>query len=462
MSETIHTDLPSNTLKPSNDPTLSPIVPTFFRYVVPSVLSLLAISTASIVDGFFVGNFLGTKALASVNLLIPYLSLLFGVALMLAVGGSVKAGLYIGQNKCDQASDIFNKALACVFVLTIFSVPLSLFFKENLFASLGASPELYPLMGDYFVILTFAMVVQLLGLVLYYFIRADNYPELGMRALLIGSACNIILNGVFIGIFKWGIQGAALATLLSQCVQLSVMLFYFTKKERHLHLAWPKGKWSELIKSSLNGFSEFINEISVGIVILVLHWIISRQSGTEGIAAFSVINYLIFISLMVYYGIVDAMHGLLSQNFGAGKAGRVTAFMQLSILAIAVLSMTLVLALHLFQENIIEFFLEEGANNAKLLAANLIHIIWPLFLFNGFNVLVCAYLTSAEKALPSSTLALFRSLILPISFALILSLSLSGLNFMYALPLAESITFIFACIFMVKFRPSRLIPYTAH
>lgn len=442
--------------KSRTGPTDGPVVLTFFRFVIPSVFSLLAISTASVVDGFFVGNYLGTDALAAVNLLMPYFSLLFGFALMLAVGGSVKAGILIGRKEFSRASEIFSKTLICVFVLNTAAIPLGLLFSEQLFVALGATPELFPLMQSYFNILCVSMLVQLCTLVLYYFIRADNYPTTGMRALLCGAAVNIVLDALFIYVFEWGIQGAALATLLSQCVQLAIIVRYFWARDRHLSLLRPRGGWSELVRTAYNGFSEFINEISIGFVILAIHWIVNRQHGTDGIAAFSVINYLIYISLMVYYGIVDAMHGLLSQNFGAGLTRRVVKFMNLASGSIAVLGAAIVLCCFVWQSAIVEFFLEDTAAQAKGLAENFIRIVWPLFLFNGFNVLICSYLTSAEKAKHSSILALSRSFALPLLLAVTLDFIFSGNAFIYALPLGEGITFILAVVFILQFRPAVL------
>jgi len=441
----------------TSGPTQSPVLATFFRFVIPSVLSLLAISTASVVDGFFVGNFIGADALAAVNVLMPYISLLFGVALMLAVGGSVRAGVSLGRGDVDDASAIFSKTLLAVFTVSLGIIPFAIVFDSKIFTALGAGPELHMLMAEYFFILCFAMVVQLTTLVFYYFVRADNFPSLGMLALLIGAASNIMLDAVFIGVFNLGIQGAALATLLAQCLQLAVILRYFNNKNRNLRIFIPKKNWSDLLKSAYNGFSEFVNEISVGIVILVLHWIINRQSGVEGIAAFSVVNYLIFISLMVYYGIVDAMHGLLSQNIGAGLKRRVSAFMFMAGLSVAVLAFLLVLFLFSFRDYIITFFLEEEAVAARDLANELITLVWPLFLFNGFNVLISAYLTSAERAFHSAILAMSRSLVLPLILALVLNYLYQGYAFIYALPLAEAITFVLAAIFVIHFRPSRLL-----
>ena len=434
-----------------------PVVATFFRFVIPSTLSLLAISTASVVDGFFVGNYLGAGALAAVNLLMPYFALLFGVALMFAVGGSVKASIYIGEKRYASASSLFSQVFFVVLALVVLAVPVSLIFSEYLFAALGAASSLYPLMHSYFEVFCFVMIVQLTCLVMYYFIRADNRPELGMRALMLGAFINVALDALFIGQLGWGIEGAAWATLIGQTIQLIYISSYFFSGRNNLKLSLPVFKIKELGFSAFNGFSEFINEFSIGLVILVFHWVISRQSGIEGIAAFSVVNYLIYISLMVYYGIIDAMHVLLGQNFGAQRLDRVKAFMRIAAVSIATLSIVLMVMLHVFEGPIIKFFLEDDAVQAQQLAQNFLHIIWPIFLFNGFNVLICAYLTSAEQAIHSSIVAMLRSLILPIGFVLLLSLILPGIGFLYAVPAAEALAFVFALIFFVNYRPAILI-----
>ncbi|MFY0640461.1 MAG: MATE family efflux transporter [Bermanella sp.] len=438
-------------------PDKGPLLATFFRFVIPSTLSLLAISTASVVDGFFVGNYLGANALAAVNLLMPYFALLFGIALMFAVGGSVKASIYIGEKKYALASSLFSQVLFVVLGVAILAVPLSLLFSEYLFAALGASSSLYPLMQSYFEVFCFVTIVQLACLVMYYFIRADNKPELGMHALMLGALINIGLDALFIGQFGWGIEGAAWATLIAQVIQLAYISSYFFLGHNNLKLSWPVFKIKELGFSAFNGFSEFINEFSIGLVILVFHWVISRHSGVEGIAAFSVVNYLIYISLMVYYGIIDAMHVLLGQNFGAQRIDRVKGFMRIAAISIATLSVVLVMLLFIFQEGIVGFFLEDDAQQARQLAQNYLHIIWPIFLFNGFNVLICAYLTSAEQAVHSSIIAMLRSLILPIGFVLLLSLVLPDIGFLYAVPIAEALAFVFALIFFVNYRPALLI-----
>ncbi len=435
-----------------------PVVSTFFKFVIPSTLSLLAISTAAVVDGFFVGKYIGEEALASVNLLVPYFGLLFGLALMLAVGGSVKASIAIGKRDVKTASNIYSQVFFSVLAFNLIALPISLYFSDSLFIGLGADRSLFDLMNQYFVVLAPAIVIQLCGLVCYYFFRADNKPQHGMKALILGAITNICLNTLFIGYLGYGIQAAAWATLCAEVVQLLYIFRYFKIPNTNLKLYWPKFNFKTLVQSGCNGFSEFINETSIGFVILVFHWVINLQSGIQGIAAFSVINYFIYISLMVYYGIVDSMHVLLGQNFGAHKIERVVKFMQMAGACIATLTVVQICILFSFEETLVNFFLEDGATKTQALTLDFIHIVWPIFLFSGFNVLASAYLTSAELALQSSVIASLRSLFLPIGLVLLFYIIFDDNNYLYAIPIAEGLTFIIAMVLFYMYSPRRLTP----
>ena len=114
------------------------IVPTFFKYLIPSMLSLIAMTSASLVDGIFIGNYVGVTALGAVNLTIPVTALLFGFAMMLSVGGSVRAGKYLGEKDYTSASSIFSKTLIFVTAYGVLAISLGLFFELELFAGLGA------------------------------------------------------------------------------------------------------------------------------------------------------------------------------------------------------------------------------------------------------------------------------------------------------------------------------------
>ncbi|MFQ3787688.1 MATE family efflux transporter [Halomonas sp. A29] len=442
-----------------HDPILTgPHWPVFFRYALPSVAGLLALTTANIVDGIFIGNFVGGEALAALNLLIPCFAMLFGLALALAIGGTVRAGKYMGEGNTTAASAIFSKSLIATFGLALTAALLGAVFHESLYRLLGASPELYPLMSEYFLLIVWVLVVQLVTMVLYYFIRVDGFPGLATVALVAGAGTNIVLDALLVGYLDYGLRGAAVATGCAQLLQLAILLSYFASKRRRLRFRLRQDGWGEVLKAGGNGISEWINEASVGLVMLLINWLLIISHGVSGVAAFTVVNYLIFLSLMVFYGIADAMHVLLSHNLGAGNARRIRTFMGCGVSVILGLGGVLVLAVWFQGGSLVRLFLDPAADPAITgLADRFLTILWPLFLINGLNVLLSVYLTAMQKPLPSAVVALSRSLVLPGLLLVLIATFFPHWPLLVALPLAEWLTFGLALALFLRFRPQRLV-----
>ncbi|HAO25766.1 MULTISPECIES: MATE family efflux transporter [unclassified Methylophaga] len=443
--------------KTDNDVLNGPIISTFLRYAIPSILGLLAITTASIVDGIFIGQFVSAEGLAAITLLIPFFTLVFAIALMLSIGGAVRAGNYLGQNNIEAASAVFSKCLISIFIVGLLFMSISYMLDRQILSLLGAPEELIALVLPYFHIICMVLVMQVTSMVLYYFIRLDNNQKLATSALVAGALINIVLDAIFIIALEMGLKGAAWATFTAQIIQMLILSVYFVRKQRRLKLILRPGNWSEVAKVSYNGLSEFVNELSGGMVILLLNWLLVIYQGVSGLAAFAVINYLIFISLMIYYGIADALHLLISQNHGAAQARRIHDFVITALAMVFAVSIILVSVLLLYPQWLIQLFLQEGALESQQLSAEFIQLVWPLFAVNGLNVTLSVYLTAMQKPLPSMSVALSRGFILPVGLLLLLSAWLPDKQFLIALPLAEGLTLILAIILCWKYSPGRII-----
>lgn len=433
-----------------------PVISTFLRFALPSVLGLLAITTASIVDGIFVGHFVSSDGLAAINLLIPYLALIFGLALMIAIGGAVRCGHFLGQGMKQAASAVLSKCLVAVLAIGLFFMLLAWILDQQILTLLGTPDTLLPLILPYFHILSAVLVVQIFTMVLYYFVRQDHGQQLATTALVIGALLNIILDAIFIIGLDMGLVGAAWATAIAQGVQLLILMTFFARQQRQLHWSWPS-QWSELRHISLNGLSECINEISGGLVILVLNWLLVTQMDVDGVAAFAVINYLIFVSLMLYYGIADALHLLVSHNHGAGKPQRILHFVFTALAMVLLISLTLTLILLCYPEWLTSLFLDESSVTIRALSSEFISLVWPLFLINGVNVILSIYLTAMQKPKPSMLIAMSRGLLLPVGLLLLLRTIMASPTFLIALPITEWLTFMMAALLFWYFRPSRII-----
>ena len=317
----------------STDAVEGPIVPTFFKYLVPSLVGLIAMTSASLVDGFFIGNYVGVTALAALNLIIPIMTILFGVGMMLSIGGSVRGGKYLGEGDVEAASAIFSKTLISLAIYGFIVISLGLVFEDQIFAGVGATQELFPIMGEYYRIIMPFFFAQFAMIALYFFIRLDGLPNLAAASLAVGAAINVVLDYLFIVVCDWGLTGAAFATGISQCIPLLVMLYYFFWSKRRLKFSFGQKNWKEIFQAAYNGISEFINEISGGIIAFIFNWMMIQRGGIDGVAAITVVNYLLLLGFMVFFSISDTIQVMLSQNFGARQTKRIEDFLKNSVLA---------------------------------------------------------------------------------------------------------------------------------
>ena len=434
------------------------IVPTFYRYLIPSMVGLIAMSSATIVDGIFIGNFVGVPALAAVNLLMPFMALMFGVGLMLSVGGSVRGGKYLGEKNTAAASAIFSKTLIAVIGYGVVVIIIGLVFETYLFRALGAKPMLFALMSEYFRITLPFLIPQLGTIVLYFFIRLDGFPTLTALALVLGSVLNIALDALFVGLFGWGLAGAAWATGIAQLLPFLVLLTYFFSAKRNLRFQVKQAQWKEVFQAAYNGASEFINEISGGVIAFLFNWMLIQRAGVEGVAAITVVNYLLVLGFMVFFSIGDTIQVMVSQNFGAKNSKRIQQFLSIALFNAVLVSACCLIVLSNFSAPLVGLFIDEqGSAETLALATLFIGYIWPVFIFAGINMLISGYLTAIHFAFQSGVVALCRSLILPACFLLSFYFIFADYRFVSALTVAEAVTFLIALGFFLAHTPKKVI-----
>ncbi|NTS78833.1 MATE family efflux transporter [Catenovulum sp. SM1970] len=450
-----------------NNPALSgKVIPTFFYYVLPSIIGLVAITTANLVDGFFVGNYVGADALASITLMVPYFTLLIATALMIAIGGAVSAGKAMGEDNVKKASDIFSQSLIASIVINATFAFLSLFFVDELFGLLSMPEQIHPMAKEYLDVIRWVFILQLTTMVLYYFVRPDSHPILATTALVTGAVLNIILDYWFIVELDYGLAGAAYATAIAQVIQFLVLSYYFFSPKRALKFTWLNHNWALLKQSAFNGVSEFINEMSVGIIFFILNGLMIHRLGVDGVAAFTLVNYFIFLSIMLSYGLADALHLVVSQNFGAKQHIRVKQFLSIAVMTVLSMGLVIVSTLLIWPNAVLGSFVSSNEQTVLEVSYQLLPLILPLFLINGTNIVLTCYLTAIHQPKPSALIATARSLVLPATLLLAFYLWLPDLNFLsptsndfafiIALPLAEWCAFFVALYFVFAHRPTRL------
>lgn len=439
------------------DPIHGNVLRVFFHYAVPAVFGLLAMSSAFMIDGIFLGNYVGSQALAAVNIAAPVWSGLFSVVTMLSVGSSVIAGKYLGQNNLAAAKSIFTKALTCTLIFSLASAILGILFLDPIVRALGANEQLAPLASSYLTVIFRCAPAFLLGFCLYYFVRVDNNPLLASSALLISALLNVVLDWCFIVVLELGIQGAAYATGIAHSIVFFVLVPYFLRADTKLKPTSLRGNWREIFKAVINGFSEFVNEISAGLTTLLVNWIMISRLGVEGVAAYTIVNYLFFSGIMIYYGIGESIEPLVSKNFGARQARKISAYISTALLSTLIIALCVCGILLVSTELLINIFLKPGEEVTTEIAIRFVSFFWPAFVFSGINICLTAYFTACHRPLQSASIALSRSLLLPLLFLFTLPQLFGDIGIFISVPIAEFLTFLLAVTFFVNNTPERIV-----
>ena len=424
----------------------------------PSLLGLIAMTSGSLVDGMFIGNYEGVTALAAVNLIIPITTLLFGVSMMISIGGAVRGGKYLGEKNSTAASAIFSKTLMFMLVYGLIVIALGLVFEAQIFASLGADKTLFPVMSEYYQIIFPFLFFQFIVIQMYFFIRLDGFPNLAAMALAVGAVANISLDYLFIAVYDWGLAGAALATGLSQVMSLMVMLFYFVQPQRNIMFGVQQKNWQEVFQAAYNGISEFINEVSGALIGFIFNWMLIQRAGVTGVAAITLVNYLLFVGFMAYFAISDSIQVIISQNFGARNPQRIRAFLRTAGFMIIAVSAAIISLLLAGSESLIGLFIDvERDSDTLALALKFVAYVWPVFIFAGFTMLISGYLTAVHLPFQSALVASCRSLIMPAGLLMLFYMLLSDYHFVAAISVAEAISFVIAVTLYLYHTPTKVI-----
>jgi MATE family, multidrug efflux pump len=443
------------------DPITGRVVPVFFHYAIPSVIGMLAVTSAGIIDGIFIGNVVGATALAAVNISSPVFALFAAVVFMLVVGGSVMCGKFIGEGNSEAASAIFSQTLYATIATSLLTSAAILLFLDQMISGLGANDELHGLVSDYLVIVVSAAPLLVAGLTLDYFVRVDGQPLLASAALVAFALINISLDWLFIVQLGWGIKGAAWATAIAEGSIFFMLLSHWFGSRCSLRLLsffhCHKLGWGAVLRASYNGFSEFANEMSIGLITLVFNWVMISRLGVEGVAAFTIISYLLYIGLEICYGISESLQPTVSKNLGAKQPRRILQFTLAAVLSALAVGLLLSGLFLLMPEVLISLFLREGEDRTVAIALSFIAFFWPAFLFNGMNLTLSSYFTASHKPMQSATIALSRSLVLPGLGLIFLPRWLGDTGVFVAIPVAESLTFLLALFLLNRNRPADLV-----
>lgn len=428
--------------------------PLIAKYAVPGAVGLVFFSLQSIVDGIIVGNMVGADALAGVSLVVPAYTILTAVAIIIGVGSQAQMSIGMGQGNYVKTKNAFKTGLLSIAVFAaLFCLAINLF-ASPIARFLGAEGDLFTYATDYIRGIMPFVVVAACFYFFDYSLKALGHPRFAMIVMVSSVLLNAGLSIFFVARFGLETFGVGLATGLTSlagCIMSGVVVF---RQMRHNgNLCKKKGhfNWRLLGRIFYNGSSEGVSEIAMGITLFLFNITLLKYVGKEGVAAFSVINYMIFIGTSIFLGISDGTIPVISFNYGAGHWDRIRETVRIVVRTNFIIGTVFLFLLWGCRESIISMFLGGSDNAVASLASEGSKIMGIAFLMNGFNIFSASFFTAIDNAKLSLVIASLRGLVFIVAGITVLP-QLFGLTGIYiTIPLAEFLT-AFAAALLLKRR----------
>ncbi|MGG7162893.1 MATE family efflux transporter [Clostridium ihumii] len=418
------------------------------HYLIPSVLSMLAVSAYVFVDTAFVGYGVGSTALAALNISIPIYSVFTALHCTIGIGGGTLVSIAIGKGDEKEKNKVFSIAVIMAIIVGIILTIIGVIFPKNIASLLGATEEIKPLVSIYIGIISAVSWAFLLVGVLSAFIRNDKNPRLVMIASIVSNLANVILDYVFIFIFDLGIAGAALATAISPIINLLILSTHFLRQRGTLKFS-KVAMESKIIKRIVkNGFGSFILEICGGIIIFILNNIFMKLGGELYVAAYGIIANIAFLGIAVFEGIGQSIQPVVSVNFGAKKRKRILESLKYAVILSMSFGIFIYVIFLLFPEAILKLFTKDDLQLINI-TAKAMRIYFFGYALMGANMVFLYFLQSIEESKMAIFISLSRGIIFVILGLIILTPAFKINGVWFSVSFSEICTFILG-IFILK------------
>ena len=288
------------------------------RFTLPSIAMMIFTSIYGVVDGFFVSNFAGKTAFAAINLIIPYLMVFSTLGFMIGTGGTALISMTLGAGDRKKANEIFSLLTYTAILGGVVLTVLSIAFMRPAAIALGAEGQMLEDAVTYGYIVQLVLTAYILQYAFQSFCIAAEKPNLSLGMTVAAGVTNIVLDALFVGLLRWGIQGAAFATVISQCVGGLIPFVYFALPNNSLlRLGKTRFDGSALVRTFTNGSSELMSNLSMSLVSMLYNLQLLRYAGEDGVAAYGVIMYVNFIFLAVFIGYSIGTSPVVGFHLGA-------------------------------------------------------------------------------------------------------------------------------------------------
>ncbi|MFR8237959.1 MAG: MATE family efflux transporter [Dorea sp.] len=392
------------------------------KFTFPSIVMLVFTSVYGVVDGFFVSNFVGKTPFTAVNFIMPFLMILGSLGFMFGTGGGALIAKTMGEGKIEKARQMFSLIVYTSAICGIVLALLGMLFIRPFAAVLGAEGRLLEDSVTYGRIILLAIPAYILQYEFQCLFATAGKPTLGLYVTIAAGLTNMILDALFVAVFSWGLEGAAAATAISQCVGGIVPLVYFACPNNSLlRLGRTEFDKKSLIKTCVNGSSELMSNISMSVVSMLYNVQLLKYAGEDGVAAYGILMYVSLVFQAVFIGYSVGTAPIVSYQYGAGNHRELKGLLKKSFVLVGVFAVIMFAAALALARPL--SFLFVGYDEELLeLTVHAFSIFSFSFLFSGFAIFGSSFFTALNDGVTSAAISFLRTLLFQIAAVLIFPL----------------------------------------
>ena len=417
---------------------------------VPATIGMMVNALYNLVDTIFVGRGVGALAIGGLTIAFPIQMVIMAFAQMIGIGAASAISRSLGAKDIEKADYIAGNSFLLIIILSSIIAAIGLTFTEPMLRLFGATDTILPYAKDYITIILWGSIFFSFAMSSNNLIRAEGNAKVAMATMLIGAILNIILDPIFIFVFKMGVKGAALATVISKFVSFLYVLIYLYsgKSSLKVKLHHLKPKMHIIIEILTVGSATFARMVTGSVVAIVVNNSLRIFGGDIAIIIVGILQRVTMFIFMPLFGVVQGMQPIVGFNYGAKKLDRVKETLKLSLITTTAFASFGWLIIELFPFAIISVFTRDAEIIEK--GSTIMRIVISMIPLIGIQIVGAALFQSLGKAVPSLILALLRQVLLFIPLVLILPrvLGLGLWGIWIAYPAADILSVVLTVLFL--------------
>lgn len=422
------------------------------RFTLPSIVMMIFTSIYGVVDGIFVSNFAGKTAFAAINLIMPYLMVFGTLGFMVGTGGTALVSMTLGVGDKKKANEIFSMLICFSILGGVVLTVLSIAFMRPAAVLLGATGQMLKDCVVYGVIVQLALTAYILQYAFQSFCIAAEKPNLSLGMTVAAGVTNIVLDALFVGLFRWGLVGAAVATAVAQMLGAVIPVAYFLRpNDSLLRLGRCKFDGKALLRTCTNGSSELMSNLSMSLISMLYNFQLMKYAGEDGIAAYGVIMYVNFIFVSIYVGFAVGSAPIAGFHHGAQNHAELKGLLRRSLVILTGFAGAMTAAALALAGPLSSIFVGYDPG-LYAMTVRAFRIYSLSFLVCGFNIYGSSFFTALNNGLISAVISFLRTLVCQTAAVLLLPLALGLDGIWWSVLAAELAAMLLTAWFLVKNR----------